>query len=455
MPFVVVELRIKMKKIIILTVLLGLTACQQTPEVITEPLTKNQEKASQLTLVEEEQVKLAKITPLAKLPHEHEDVWQRIRSQLSIEVPDNKEVDKWRKYYLSHPNFMVTISKRAEPFLYYIVEEIEKRNMPVELALLPIVESSYLPYGLSNKSAAGLWQFMPISAKRFNIEQNWWYDGRRDIVESTRGALDYFQFFHRTLDEDWLNAIAAFNSGEGRVGRAMAKNKKANLPSDFWSLNLPTETSNFVPKLLAIADILKRADELNYAFTPIKNSPAVAVIEVEGQLDISLAAQWANINSNDIFKLNPGLNRWATAPDSRYHLMLPISAADSFKAKLTTTNKKDWLRWHSYTVTSGDSLGKISLQYGIDVSAIKKHNRLNSDIIRIGQKLIVPFNHSDMDPLGLAKFSRNKITHTVKSGDNLWDISRKYKVSVRDIVRWNKLSSNSLLQPKQQLAILL
>ncbi|WP_019028634.1 LysM peptidoglycan-binding domain-containing protein [Colwellia piezophila] len=444
-----------MKKIIILTVLLSLTACQQAPKVITEPVTKNQEKPSQLPLIEEQKVESVEITPMAKLPHEHDDVWQRIRSQLSIEVPDNKAVAKWRKYYLSHPNFMVTISKRAEPFLYYIVEEIEKRNMPVELALLPIVESSYLPYGLSNKSAAGLWQFMPVSAKRFNIEQNWWYDGRRDIVESTRGALDYFQFFHRTLDEDWLNAIAAFNSGEGRVGRAMAKNKRANLPSDFWSLKLPAETSEFVPKLLAIADILKRADELNYTFAPIKNSPAVAVIKVEGQLDISLAAQWANIDTSEIFKLNPGLNRWATAPDSSYQLMLPVSAADSFQAKLTSTNKKEWLRWHSYTVKSGDSLGKISQQYGIDILAIKKHNNLSSDIIRIGKKLIVPFNHSDMDPLGLAKFSRTKITHTVKSGDNLWDISRKYKVSVRDIVRWNKLSSNSLLQPRQQLAILL
>jgi len=454
-PLVVVESHIKMKKIIILTVLLSLTACQQTPQSTTSPLAKSHVPPSNSPLIEAEKVKLAEITRTIKLPHEHDDVWQRIRSQLSIEVPDNKEVAKWRKYYLSHPNFMVTIAKRAEPFLYYIVEEIEKRNMPVELALLPIVESSYLPYGLSSKSAAGLWQFMPVSAKRFDIEQNWWYDGRRDIVESTRGALDYFQFFHRTLDEDWLNAIAAFNSGEGRVGRAMEKNKKAKLPSDFWSLNLPTETSNFVPKLLAIADILKRADELNYTFTPIKNSPAVAIVEVKSQLDISLAAQWANIGTNEIFKLNPGLNRWATAPDRTYQLMLPFAAAGTFKEKLASTKKKDWLRWHVYSVESGDTLGKISHQYGIDVTAIKKHNQLKSDIIRIGQKLVVPFNHSDMDPLGLAKFSRNKITHTVKSGDNLWDISRKYKVSVRDIVRWNKLSSNSFLQPKQQLAILL
>ncbi|NQY38373.1 MAG: LysM peptidoglycan-binding domain-containing protein, partial [Alteromonadaceae bacterium] len=394
-------------------------------------------------------------TRIAKQPHEYEDVWQRIRSQLTIKAPDKPAIAKWRKYYLSHPNFMVTIAQRAEPFLYYIVEEIEKRNMPVELALLPIVESSYLPYGVSNKSAAGLWQFMPVSAKRFNVEQNWWYDGRRDIVQSTRAALDYFQFFHRTFDQDWLNAIAAFNSGEGRVGRAIAKNKKANLATDFWSLNLPAETTDFVPKLLAISDILQHAAELNYIFTPIKNSPAVEIVNIEDQLDLTLAAQWANIEPEKLLQLNPGLNRWATAPNSHYQLMLPVVVADSFKDKLATTNKKDWLRWQRYRVNSGDSLSVIASEYATNVASIKKLNHLNSDTIRIGQMLIVPLTKNDMHPWQLTKPNQKKLIYTVKSGDNLWDISRKYKVRVRDIVRWNKLAGNSLLQPKQKLEILL
>ncbi len=350
---------------------------------------------------------------------------------------------------------MVTISQRAEPFLYYIVEEIEKRNMPVELALLPIIESSYLPYGVSNKSATGLWQFMPVSAKRFNLEQNWWYDGRRDVVQSTRAALDYFQFFHRTFDQDWLNAIAAFNSGEGRVGRAIAKNKKANLPTDFWSLNLPAETTDFVPKLLAISDILQHAAELNYTFTPIKNSPSVDIVNIDGQLDLTLAAQWANIEPKKLLQLNPGLSRWATAPNSHYQLLLPVAIADSFKDKLASTNKKYWLRWHRYRVNSGDSLSEIAYQHATNVAVIKKLNNLSSDTIRIGQILIVPLTKNNMHPWKLAKVKPNRLIYTVKSGDNLWGISRKYKVRIRDIVRWNKLSDNSLLQPKQKLAILL
>jgi len=444
----------KIINLTLLMVVLGLTACQQTPQVTKPPVEANQEE--NIKIVESSISVVEQIKPVrrAKLPHEHDDLWQRIRSQLALEVPDNKEVDKWRKYYLRHPNFMVTIADRARPFLYYIVEEIERRNMPIELALLPIVESSYLPGGVSHKSAVGLWQFMSVSAKRFNIEQNWWYDGRRDVMESTRAALDYFQFFYQTLDQDWLNAIAAFNCGEGRVGRAIKRNKKANLPTDFWSINLPRETTNFVPKLLAIADILSRADELNYTFSPIKNSPVIDTVEVEQQLDLSIAAQWADIDLKTIFQLNPGLNRWATAPEKHYGLVLPLTAIGNFKQKMASSNKNEWLRWHQYTVKSGDSLSEIAYRYGVEVTSIKRHNKLTSSMIRIGQQLIVPFSHSDVDPLRLAKFSRTKLIHTVKSGDNLWDISRKYKVKVQEIIDWNKLSSSSLLKPKQQLAIL-
>jgi len=443
-----------MKKITTLTVLLCLTACQQIPKTTKEPqITHQAQEVNALSKVQEIKPNLVE-EEVAKLPFEHEDVWQRIRSQLSITVPDNSAVAKWRKYYLSHPNFMVTISKRAEPFLYYIVQELEKRNMPVELALLPIVESAYIPYGVSNKSATGLWQFMPVAAKRFKLEQNWWYDGRRDIVESTRAALDYFEFFHRTLGQDWLNAIAAFNSGEGRVGREIAKNKRNNLTTDFWSLNLPSETDDFVPKLLAIADILKNSAELNYTFTPIKNSPAVELVKLDSQLDLMVAAQWSNTDRKSLLRLNPGLNRWATPPESNYQLLVPADNAEAFKEKLASTSKKDWLQWHRYKVKSGDSLSEIAKDYATNVTFVKALNQLNSDTIIIGQVLIVPLTKSDTHPWQLAKLNKKNRIHTVKSGDNLWDIGRKYKVKVQDIVRWNKLSINSLLQPKQKLEIL-
>ncbi|GAA0817521.1 LysM peptidoglycan-binding domain-containing protein [Colwellia sp. D2M02] len=444
-----------MKKILSLSFILLLTACQQTPNTTANTETTNQAQAVNAALTKPHVEPEVNIPESIKRPEDYADVWQRIRSQLTIEVPDNEAVAKWREYYLSHPNFMVTISQRAEPFLYYIVEEIEKRNMPLELALLPIVESAYLPYGVSSMSAAGLWQFMPVSAKRFNIEQNWWYDGRRDIVESTRGALDYFEFFHDTFDEDWLNAVAAFNSGEGRVGRAIRKNERANLATDFWSLNLPEETTHFVPKLLAIADILKNAEALNYSFTPIENKPALAIFELEEQLDLSLAAEWANVELAEIYQLNPGLNRWATAPDSNYQLLLPVAATNTFKENLSRTDKKDWLRWQRYQVKAGDSLGKIGALHNIDVAALKKLNDLSSDMIRIGQELAVPVTDYKAYPLALAKLNGSQVTHKVKRGDTLWDISRKYKVKVHDIVRWNNLPSDGFLKLEQKLKIIL
>jgi len=400
------RIELKMKKITTLTVLLCLAACQQIPKSTnSQPITHQVEKAKPLLKDPVLEVELSNLK-VAKLPFEHEDVWQRIRSQLTISVPDNSAVAKWRKYYLSHPNFMVTISKRAEPFLYYIVQELEKRNMPVELALLPIVESAYIPYGVSNKSATGLWQFMPVAAKRFKLDQNWWYDGRRDIVESTRAALDYFEFFHRTLGQDWLNAIAAFNSGEGRVGREIAKNKRNNVATDFWSLNLPSETDDFVPKLLAIADILKHSAELNYTFTPIKNKPAVVLVDLDSQLDLMVAAQWSNTDKKSLLRLNPGLNRWATPPKNKYQLLVPADKAEAFKEKLASTSKKDWLQWHRYKVKSGDSLSEIATEYATSVTFVKALNHLSSDIIFIGQVLTVPLTKSDTHPWQLAKLNK-------------------------------------------------
>ena len=442
------------QKTLVLLALLFVTACQQTPRVTNkQPMTNEQQATPSAIAAAIELPTTPKPAQTLPVKEVHDDLWQRIRSQLSIAVPNNAEVAKWRNYYLRHPNFMVTISERAEPFLYYIVEEIERRNMPIELALLPIVESAYLPYGVSHKSAAGLWQFMPVAAERFNLKRNWWYDGRRDVVTSTNAALDYFEFFHRTLGQDWLNAVAAFNSGEGRVGRAIAKNKRANKAYDFWSLDLPRETTAYVPKLLAIIDILQRADELNYVFTPIKNAPAITAITLDNQLDITLAAKWSNMAPKELLRLNPGLNRGVTPPDTKHQLLVPLANVTALNEKLAATKPTQWLRWQRYTVKSGDTLSEISAKHTVKVTAIKQLNQLNSNNIRIGQTLVLPLTDNIINLNDFNRLGTKRRYHVVKSGDNLWNLSRKYKVNVQDLVRWNKLSSNSFLQPKQKLKV--
>ncbi|WP_440053640.1 LysM peptidoglycan-binding domain-containing protein [Pseudoalteromonas sp. T1lg65] len=390
-----------------------------------------------------------------------DDVWERIRYQLSINVPQNRPVVAERNYYQRHQAYLDRIAKRAEPYLYYIVEEVEKRNIPIEIALLPIVESAFDPFGFSHRSASGIWQFMPQTGERFNLKQNWWYDGRRDIVASTKAALDYLTYLHKTLEGDWLNAIAAYNSGEGRLLRAIRKNRRKHLPTDFWSLDLPRETTSYVPKLLALSDLLKRHDEFNVKWQPIINAQVVDVVEIGSQIDLALAAEMADISLTELYRLNPGFNRWATDPDGPHSLLLPIDKVEIFKDKLANTDVKDRLRWQHYTVQNGDSLSVVAKKFSTTIGAIRSLNTIDGNIIRVGQNLLIPLSDGTLQSEHLPqevrvaanKITKQKQTHTVKAGDTLWDISREYDVTVKDLARWNKLSTNSVLRLGQKLTL--
>ncbi|MFY8272683.1 LysM peptidoglycan-binding domain-containing protein [Pseudoalteromonas sp. SSDWG2] len=392
-------------------------------------------------------------------PPVFDDVWERIRYQLSIKVPQNRPVVTERNYYARHQSYLDRISKRAEPYLYYIVEEVEKRQMPIEIALLPIVESAFDPYGYSHRSASGIWQFMPQTGKRFGLKQNWWYDGRRDISESTRAALDYLSYLHKTLDGDWLNAIAAYNSGEGRVMRAIKKNRAKHLPTDFWSLDLPKETTAYVPKLLALADLLKRHEEFGVRWNKIVNAQVIERVDAGSQIDLELAAQMAGISLSELYRLNPAFNRWASDPEGPHHLLLPLDSVERFNERLAKAQLKDRLRWQQYTVQSGDTLSVIAKKHNTSVSAITRLNTLQSNIIRIGQTLMIPLSDNASshlpDRVRLALNNTTSVTksHIVKSGDTLWDLSREYDVTVAQLKAWNNLTDNTVLKLGQKLKI--
>ncbi|KAF7788122.1 membrane-bound lytic murein transglycosylase D [Pseudoalteromonas rubra] len=394
-------------------------------------------------------------------PPVFDDVWERIRYQLSIDVPQNRPVVAERNYYQRHQAYLDRISKRAEPYLYYIVEEVEKREMPIEIALLPIVESAFDPFGYSHRSASGIWQFMPQTGERFDLKQNWWYDGRRDIVQSTRAALEYLTYLHKTLEGDWLNAIAAYNSGEGRLLKAIRKNRKKHLPTDFWSLDLPRETTAYVPKLLALSDLLKRQDEFNVKWNKIINAQVVDTVEVGSQIDLALAAEMADMSLTELYRLNPGFNRWATDPNGPHTLLLPADKIEAFQTRLASTPVQDRLRWQYYTVARGDSLSVIAKKFSTSTSAIRSLNKLDSHMIRVGQKLLVPLSDGELQSEHLPdavrsaanKTTRNKKSHTVTSGDTLWDISREYDVTVAQLAKWNKLKANAVLKLGQKLTI--
>ena len=392
------------------------------------------------------------------------DVWQRVSDGLRFHIPDDKRVESQRNWYLKHPEYMKRVVTRAQPFLYYIVDEIEKRDMPMELVLLPIVESAFDPFAYSHGRAAGMWQFIPGTGKRFGMEQTWWYDGRRDVVASTQGALDYLTYLANMFDGNWLHALAAYNSGEGRVSKAIRANKKAGKPTDFWNLRLPRETRAYVPKLLALADILKNRDTYAYAWPEVENVAVIDIVDIGSQVDLAFAADLAGMSLKELHALNPGFNRWATSPEGPHRLVLPLDKASTFADALAKIDRNDRLNWVRYTVKSGDSLSEIASKYHTTVNVVKQVNELKSNTIRVGQAIMVPVALKALDAYSLSqgerlaatqntKRSAHKITHTVKSGDTLWDIARKYKVSTKKLASWNGMAPNDMLKLGKTLVV--
>lgn len=403
-------------------------------------------------------------TPAPITPQQVDNLWQRISMQMAIGQADKKQVIAQRNWYLKHPSYIKRVSDRAAPYLYFIVDEIEKRNIPLELALLPIVESAFDPFAYSHGRASGMWQIIAGTGKRFGLAQNWWYDGRRDVYASTNAALDYLEYLNKYFDGNWLHAIAAYNSGEGRVGRAIKKNRKAGKPTDFWSLGLPSETKDYVPRLLALADILKNAEQYEVNWPKIANQQQVTLVDTKSQIDLAFAAKLAGMELTDLHRLNPGFNRWATDPDGSHRLLLPLDNAKVFQAKLATTSKKDRLNWIRYKIRRGDSLGAIAKRHRTTIDVIQDVNNIKSNNIHAGKYLLIPVAAKNLSDYKLTAQSRLakkqsqprrgiKQTHVVKSGDNFWDISRKYKVNYRSIAKWNGMAPKDPLKPGQKLVI--
>ncbi|WP_394147936.1 LysM peptidoglycan-binding domain-containing protein [Shewanella atlantica] len=392
------------------------------------------------------------------------DVWERIRLGLTLPVPEHKLVKQYREWYIKHPQHLARVSQRATPFLYLIVEEIEKRDLPIELALLPIVESAFDPFAYSHGAASGLWQFTAPMAKHFGLQMNWWYDGRRDVPAATVAALDMLEYLYKKTDGNWLYAIAAYNTGEGRVLNAAKRNRKKGKPTDFWSLDLPTETERYVPQLLALADVVQNAEKYGIKLTPIKNDPQIEVVNIKGQIDLALAAGFANMTTSELHKLNPGYNRWSTAPQGPHNLVLPVDRVLGFELALADTDAKERLNWERYKIKSGDSLGLIAQRFRTTPSALRAVNDIKGNTIIAGKHLLIPVAAKDPEQYALSvdqrqvskqnvKRGNQKITYSVKSGDSLWKIAKAHDVKISQLASWNSMAPKDRLQIGQKLAI--
>lgn len=392
----------------------------------------------------------------------------RLRRNLKMDLTqDNSRIRAELAWFLRNPDYLTRTFTRSARYMHHVVDEVEKRNLPMELALLPFVESAYNPFAYSHGRASGLWQFIPGTGKYYGLEQDWWYDGRRDVLASTDAALNYLSHLNRLFNGDWMHALASYNAGSGRVGSAIRRNEKVNKATDFWSLPLPNETRSYVPKLIALSKIVQSPETYNIELPFIPDEPYFAKVEIGGQLDLAQAAKLAEVDISEIYQLNPGFNQWASSPLGPHHLLVPLAQAEIFRKNLKTLPPEMRLNWHRYSVKSGDSLIKIARNYQTTPMLIKEINKLPGNTIRVNQKLLIPVASKDSTYYDLsetnrlqqrqaniqAKQSNEKITYTVKSGDTIWDLARKHKVGVRELARWNGMAPGDPIIPGKKLVI--
>ncbi len=410
---------------------------------------------------------LAAAEALAAAPAEeprsvqYEDLLDRMRSGFAL--PDEEEVaiDMQMAWYVNHPDYMERTFSRGQRYLYHIVSELEARHMPLELALLPVVESAFEPFGYSRARASGLWQFIPATGVRFGLKQNWWYDGRRDLIESTRAALDYLQFLNTEFNGDWLLAIAAYNSGELNVHRAVEENLRHKRPTDFWHLKLPKETRAYVPKLLAMRRIVADPGAVGLEFSTIPNEPYFARVETGGQIDLKLAAEMAGVENEELAYLNPAFNRWATDPDGPHVLLLPVDTSEGFRDALAQVPPADRVRYASYDVKPGENLTAFAKRCDTTVAVVREINGLTSTRLKSGQTLLVPESGGALHPKialaaarvdGRAPASRGNF-HIVRRGESLWSIARSNGMSVNTLASINGMAPGDTLSAGKKLRL--
>lgn len=392
------------------------------------------------------------------------DIWERIRGGMKLEGTDHPGIAREIAWFENHPAYLDRVADRAQPYMHFIVDELERREIPTEIALLPIVESAFQPFAYSHGRAAGIWQFVPGTGRRFGLKQTWWYDGRRDIARSTRAALDYLKALHKEFNGDWLLALAAYNSGEGTVNRAIRDNRRKGKPTDFWSLTLPRETEGYVPKLLAISAIVTDPAAHGIALKPIPDEPFLTAVEVGSQIDLDLAAEMAGITLEEMYRYNPAFNRWATDPDGPHTLLVPVENADQFRERLAQLPQHDRIQWVRHRIGKGETLGTIAEKYRTTPILLKSVNNIRAKFIRAGETLIIPVARKDLQRYRLSAEERLtaiqetprtglKIDYIVREGDSLWTIARAHDVSAEKLAKWNGMAPGDTLKVGNRLVI--
>ncbi len=340
-------------------------------------------------------------TPAVAAAAAPRDVWQRVRDGFQMNSAHHALVNDWEKYYSSRPEYFAQMINNSGHFLYHIANEVERRGMPLEIALLPMIESAYNPVAYSSAHASGIWQFIPSTGKTYGLKQNWWYDGRRDVIAATGAALDYLQTLHRMFN-DWELALAAYNWGEGAVQRAIERNQARGLPTDYAGIaaaNMPAETRNYVPKLMAVKNIIANPARFGLTLAHVPNEPYFEVITVRRHIDVTLAARFAGMSLDEFKFLNPAHNKPVINADSAETIVLPMHKVSAFMTNMEQYSDKPLVSMKTHRVNAGERVETIAAKYSISVAELNNLNGIGGRRhITTGQTLMVP-NRDDLHPV--------------------------------------------------------
>jgi membrane-bound lytic murein transglycosylase D len=394
------------------------------------------------------------------------DLWERIRRGYAMPNLDSELVKDREQYFASRPDYIARMTERSRKYLFHIVEELERRNMPSELALLPFIESAFNPQAVSSAKAAGMWQFMPATGKHFELKQNAFRDDRRDVLASTRAALDYLQKLYGMFG-DWHLALAAYNWGEGSVGRAIAKNKKAGLGTGYLDLSMPAETRQYVPKLQAVKNIVSAPDAFKSTLPLIENHPFFQSVAIDRDIDVALAAKLADVSIEDFKALNPSANRPVILAAGTPQILLPWDQAEVFRRNLVAHKSGRLATWTVWTAPSNMKTADAARQTGMSEEELRAVNHIPPrSIIRAGSTLVVHRSQRIEHDVALAVADNGQVAISpeilarrtvVKAGkgDSVASLAKRYRLTAASVAEWNKVSAGASLAKGQQVVLYL
>ena len=423
--------------------LIALSSCQSNPTIVNNKDTKCISSSINSECNKDVVISIEKLQLMA------ENIWEYMIINNNYDhnvILDKKTLGYINNHIKDVDKFNELLSK-SYYFIYYVIQELEAADLPPELALIPFVESNYDPFSISPSGAVGLWQFMPKTGRMFDLEKSWWNEDRHDPYRSTHAAIGYFKYLFERFDDDLYLALAAYNAGPTYLDRQINKNKRRNLKYDFWSLDLNKQVTEYIPKYIAIREIVFNYEKYGVTLPDIPVESVVKRIEIPGQVEILTLSEYLEIPPELIYKLNAGYTKWASAPKDKSIFYVPIEKTYLLDSPNSPFDNVNQINWISHIVESGDSLWKLANKYDTEVKIIKKINYLESDLLSLKDTLLIPLSSSK---------SNNFIPyemHIVSEGDTLWSISNKYNIDIRDITKMNSLNQNSILQLGQQLTI--